>query len=71
MNPNYIVPTTQFQGGIKGYKSSVIIFDLVLGLYVLFASKAELSNFICGAKNPSQALERYLLRLDNVKSLAF
>lgn len=45
-NPNYIAPTTQFQGGIKGAKSPVILFDPVLGLYVSFASKAELSNFI-------------------------
>lgn len=70
-NPNYIVPTLQFQGGVKGVKSAIILFDPILGLYVSFPSKAELSSFIWGAKNRTQAFDRYLVRVEGVKLLAF
>lgn len=30
MNPNYIAPTTQFKGSIKGAKVPIYMFDLLI-----------------------------------------
>lgn len=40
--------------------AQVVLYDMVHDLYVLFPTKASVSQFIWGAKNRSQALDRYL-----------
>lgn len=71
MNPNYVAPTTQFKGGIKGVKLLIYMFDPNLGIYVMFSSKALASEFIWGAKNRAQAFDRYLARTPGKAPLAF
>lgn len=47
------------------------MFDSIINCFVLFASKAQVSNFLWGAKNRSQALNRYLLHVEGKPPLAF
>jgi hypothetical protein len=52
-------------------KSAIIMYDPIHECYVQFLSKAAVSNFLWGAKNRTQALDRYLLHVDGKEPLAF
>jgi len=69
---DYVAPTHQFRDGVtKGAKIPVIMYDPRYSIYVRFETKSEVSLFIWGERNLSQALDRYLARLEEKPIVLF
>jgi hypothetical protein len=74
--PDYVAPKAKFRlssvKGVKVYRIwRVVMYDPRYNTYVLFKSKAEVSEFIWGNRKFSGALERYLSRVENKSPFLF